>query len=134
MYAITMIEGIGEKYAQTLKHVGINTVEALLEAGATPKGRDDLETKTGISHKLILKWVNAADLFRIRGIAEEYSHLLEAAGVDSVMELAQRKPENLRQKLAEVNGDGKIVRALPAESVVTGWVEQAKILPRKITY
>ncbi|MCI0521659.1 MAG: DUF4332 domain-containing protein [Chloroflexi bacterium] len=134
MTTLEKIEGIGEKYGKALKDAGIGSTEALLEAGGSPKGRVALEERTGISHKLILRWVNLADLYRIRGIGEEYSQLLEAAGVDSVMELAQRKAENLHQKLAQVNQEKNLVRALPAESVVSGWVEQAKALPRMVTY
>jgi predicted flap endonuclease-1-like 5' DNA nuclease len=134
MAKLIAIEGIGEVYAQKLAEVGLQTTEALLEAGNTPQGRKDLAEKTGISGKLILEWVNRADLFRIKGIGEEYSDLLEAAGVDTVPELAQRNPDNLHAKLGEVNAEKKLVRKLPALSRVTDWVAQAKDLPRAITY
>lgn len=128
------IEGIGEVYAKKLKEAGIDTSEELLEAGKTEKGRTGLVEKTGISQKLILRWVNHADLFRIDGVGEEYADLLEASGVDTVIELAKRKPENLTQKMAEVNGQKHLVRKLPALSQVERWVEQAKQLPRMLTY
>lgn len=134
MTNLLKVEGIGEVYAQKLKEHGINTLEDLLEKGATPKGRDEIAKKTGISEKLILEWVNHADLFRVRGIGEEYSDLLEEAGVDTVVELAQRNPENLFATLVKVNEERKCVRKLPAMSLVTSWVEQAKKLERKITY
>lgn len=134
MTKLTVVEGIGEVYAAKLKEIGIQTTEALLEAGATPKGRQTLEEKTGIGHALILKWVNHVDLFRIKGISEEYSDLLEAAGVDTVPELAQRNAENLHAKMQEVNAEKKLVRKLPALSQVSDWIEQAKALPRAITY
>ena len=134
MPKIIEIEGIGEKYAQKLKEVGIATTEQLLEAGATKKGRDQLAEKTEISPKLILEWVNLADLFRVKGIGQEYSDLLEAAGVDTVVELGTRKPENLYAKLVEVNTAKKLVRKLPTAEAVKDWVEQAKKLPRKVEY
>jgi len=109
-------------------------VEALLQAGASPKGRADLAEKSGISGKLILEWVNRADLYRIRGISEEYSDLLESAGVDTVPELAQRNAANLHAALVQVNGEKKLVRHLPGESQVAAWIEQAKALPRVVTY
>jgi predicted flap endonuclease-1-like 5' DNA nuclease len=87
-----------------------------------------------ISDKLILEWVNLADLFRIKGIGEEYSDLLEEAGVDTVPELAQRNPANLLQKLVEVNEEKKLVRRLPVLSQVEDWVKQAKDLPRIVEY
>lgn len=134
MTKLTEIEGIGEAYAQTLAEAGIQTTEDLLEQGATPAGRRGIAEKTEISGKLILKWVNRADLFRVKGIGEEYADLLELAGVDTVPELAQRNPENLYQKLVTVNEDRKLVRRLPSPTNVSDWVEQAKQLPRIITY
>ena len=107
---------------------------ALLEQGATPEGRVEIIEKSGISDKLILEWINRADLFRIKGVGEEYADLLEAAGVDTVPELAQRNPENLYQKLVEVNEEKEVVRRPPTQTQVQDWVEQAKGLPRVITY
>jgi predicted flap endonuclease-1-like 5' DNA nuclease len=105
-----------------------------LEKGATPQGRKALAEQTGISGKLILEWINRADLYRIKGVSEEYSDLLEAAGVDTVPELAQRNAENLYAKLGEVNAAKKLVRRLPTQSQVSNWIEQAKALPRVVTY
>jgi predicted flap endonuclease-1-like 5' DNA nuclease len=134
MTNIIDIEGIGPVYAEKLKLAGITTVQALLKKGATPEGRQELAEKTGIGDALILQWVNHADLFRITGVGSEYSDLLEAAGVDTIPELAQRKPEHLYKKLGEVNQDKKLVRRLPAPAQVAGWVKQAKKLPRVINY
>ncbi len=134
MSKLTTIEGIGEVYEAKFIEVGIKSVEALLEAGATKKGRIDLAEKTGISEKLVLKFVNHADLFRIKGIGGEYAELLEAAGVDTVVELAGRRPDNLTVKLAEVNEEKKLVRRVPVVKDVEKWVEQAKELPRAVFY
>lgn len=134
MASIMNIEGIGETYAEKLRGAGIATTEALLKRGATPQGRQEIAERTGISHKLILEWVNLGDLFRIKGIGEEYSDLLEEAGVDTVVELAQRNAENLFKKLAEVNAQKKLVRRLPTLKQVEDWVAQAKQLPRVIQY
>lgn len=128
------IEGVGEAYAGKMKAAGVATIETLLKKGATPKGRKELSEKSGISDAKILEWVNHADLFRIKGVGSEYSDLLEAAGVDTVPELAQRKAENLFQKMTEVNQQKKLVRRLPVVSQVADWIEQAKHLPRTIQY
>jgi predicted flap endonuclease-1-like 5' DNA nuclease len=134
MAKITAIEGVGEVYAQKLREAGIRTTQALLEKGASPQGRTEIAEKTGITGTLILEWVNHADLFRIKGVGEEYSDLLEEAGVDTVPELAQRNPEHLYQKLVAVNQEKMLVRQLPAQAQVNDWVEQAKRLPRVVTY
>jgi predicted flap endonuclease-1-like 5' DNA nuclease len=134
MPKIVDVEGIGETYAAKLKEAGVATTDKLLEVAATKKGRDELAAKTGIAGKLILEWVNLADLFRIKGIGSEYSDLLEEAGVDTVVELATRKPENLFAKIVEVNTAKKLVRKVPTEAAVKDWVEQAKKLPRKVEY
>ncbi|MCK4953408.1 DUF4332 domain-containing protein, partial [Candidatus Bathyarchaeota archaeon] len=106
----------------------------LLEAGSTPKERNDLAERTGISPKLILEWVNIADLFRIEGVGEEYSDLLEEAGVDTVIELSRRNPENLHTKIVEINEEKNIVRRIPNLKQVKEWINQAKKLPRKVEY
>jgi len=134
MAKLTEVEGIGPIYAQKLIEAGVVTTGALLDKGSTPQGRNELAEAAGISPKLILEWVNHVDLFRINGVAEEYADLLEEAGVDTVPELAQRNPANLYQKLVEVNEAKQLVRRLPTESQVTGWVAQAKELPRVINY
>ena len=84
--------------------------------------------------KLILEWVNLADLMRIKGVAEEYSDLLEEAGVDTVAELARRNPENLHTKIMEVNEEKKLVRRPPRASMVKDWIKQAKCLPKVVEY
>src|SRR5262249_20101678 len=131
---VIQIEGIGEVYAQKLLEAGVPTTEALLEAGATPQGREALGEKTGIGHGLILKWVNRADLFRVKGIGEQYSDLRAAAGVETVLELAQRVPEHLHQKLVETNEAKRLVRHVPSADHVADWVEQARKLRRVVSY
>ncbi len=134
MAKVKEIEDIGPAYAEKLSAAGLTTTEALLEAGATPKGRTDLAAKTGISDKLILRWVNMSDLFRIKGVGEQFSDLLEAAGVDTVAELARRKAENLQAKMVEVNTEKKLVRRVPTLAEATSWVDQAKGLSRMVKY
>ena len=134
MASLIDIEGIGPARLETLKAAGLATTEDLLKAGGTPKGREDLEAATGISRSVILGWVNRADLFRVKGIGTQYSDLLEAAGVDSVKELAQRRADNLTAKMAEVNEQKKLVRQLPTEGQVATWIEEAKALPRAVSY
>ena len=134
MAKIEEIEGIGPTYAKKLVEVGIKTTDDLLEAGTTPKERETLAKKTGIAEKLILEWVNLADLFRIKGVGEEYSDLLEEAGVDTVVELATRNADNLHAKIVEVNERKKLVRRPPTLDEVKEWVGQAKKLPRKVEY
>jgi len=133
-YAIKQIEGIGPAMAEKLENVGITKVEQLLEKGATKAGRTALATETGIDESKILRWVNMADLFRVKGIAEENSDLLEAAGVDTVKELRTRNAENLHAKLAEVNAEKNLVRALPSLSSVESWIEFAKGLEPMVTH
>jgi len=134
MTKIVAIEGIGTSYAEKLAGAGVKTIEALLSKGATPKGRKELAEKAGLGDGQILQWVNHADLFRIKGIGAEYSDLLEAAGVDTVVELANRNAANLVAKLEAVNKEKELVRRLPTLSMVTTWIEMAKCLPRKINY
>ena len=127
------IEGIGDVYRQKLHDAGITNVEELLEKGSTAQGRKAIVEATGVSDKLLLSWVNMADLYRIKGVGQEYAELLEAAGANNVPELAKGDPANLLEKMAAANAQKKMVRRLPDLSQVEGWVAQAKNLPRVIT-
>ncbi|MEP9353952.1 DUF4332 domain-containing protein [Xanthobacter sp. KR7-65] len=133
-YPIITIEGIGAAFAEKLKGAGITTTEHLLERAKTPKLRKELAAAIGLDDSRILKWANMADLMRIKGVGEEYSELLEAAGVDTVKELKTRVAANLTKAMAEANAARKLVRALPTESMVEKWIAQAKELPAILTY
>ncbi len=133
-YKIDQIEGVGESYATKLNAAGISTVEALLEAGKTKKGRDEIAAKTGIADGHILKWVNHADLFRIKGIAGQFAELLEAAGVDTVKEFRNRVPANLHEKLVSTNEAKNICNRVPSLSELTDMIEQAKTLEPTVTH
>ncbi|MCB2224435.1 MAG: DUF4332 domain-containing protein [Actinobacteria bacterium] len=134
MASIETIEGIGATYGKKMRAAGIRSTGALLKAGASAKGRSALAEKTGFSTHQILEWTNRADLMRVRGVGEEYSDLLEAAGVDTVKELRTRNAENLHKKMDEVNSAKKLVRRLPALSMVKRWIKHAKELPPVMTY
>jgi len=134
MSRIVEIEGIGKAYTEKLTGMGIKTTTDLLEHCGTAKGREEMAEKTGISEKLLLEWVNLADLFRIKGVGEQFSDLLEESGVDTVVELAQRNPENLYNKMLQVNEEKNLVNRAPHLSEVKSWVEQAKSLPRKVEH
>lgn len=133
-YKITDIEGIGPARAETLATAGITTTDHLLDQCADAKGRAAVSEKTGVSTALLLKWANMADLMRISGVGGEYSELLEAAGVDTVKELKHRRADNLTAKMAEVNAEKKLVRAVPTEAAVTKWIEQAKAMEPRISH
>jgi|SRR5712691_11844806 len=133
-YAIADLENIDPGVVAMLKSVGIRTTARLLEAAKDPKGRKRLAAKTGLDEKRILRWANLADRMRIKGIGEDYAHLLEAAGVDTVKELKYRNPSNLAKAMADANTKRKLVRLLPSERTVTRWIEHAKKLQLKITY
>jgi len=132
MSKLETIEGIGPALCEKLEAAGVGSCENLLETGGTKKGRGEIAAKSGIPEAKILKFVNHADLMRIKGIGGEYSELLEAAGVDSVPELAQRNAANLVEKMTSVNAQKKLVRALPSETQVSGWIEQAAGLPKAV--
>lgn len=134
MARLSMIEGIGEVFARKLESAGVKSTGALLERGATPKGRKDMAARSGLREEDLLRWVNHADLMRIKGVGSEYSELLEAAGVDTVAELARRNAANLYVAMTAANREKKRVRKLPTEKQVTDWVAQAKMLPRKVEY
>ncbi|MEM8497020.1 MAG: DUF4332 domain-containing protein [Pseudomonadota bacterium] len=133
-YSIDTIEGIGPANRDKLRGAGIKTTDALLKLCCDKKGRKAAAEKSGCSEGQLLKWVNMADLMRIKGVGEEYSELLEAAGVDTVKELRNRNAENLTKAMADTNAKKKLVRSIPSLKQVTNWVAQAKTLPPTITH
>lgn len=134
MTSLEEVEGIGETYARKLRSAGVNSLHSLFEQGSTAKGRKMLAEKSRIGEKKILEWVKHADLCRIRGVGSDYADLLAAAGVETVRELAKRKPENLYYKLEALNDQKRLVRRLPSQDQVSEWVRQAKRLPGIVTY
>ena len=133
-YKVIDIEGVGEVYAEKLIAAGIETVDQLLEKCGEPKGRKELAETTGISDKLILKWTNHADLFRINGIGPQFAELLEAAGVDTVKELKHRNAENLAAKLEEVNAQKNLTNRVPSAKELQKMIDEAATLPAGINY
>ncbi|MDX9758329.1 MAG: DUF4332 domain-containing protein [Bacteroidota bacterium] len=128
------IEGIGPVFGEKFRAAGVADTDSLLSGARTAQLRKALAAQTGLPEAKILKFANMADLYRISGIGSEFSELLEAAGVDTVPELAQRNAANLAQKMAEVNEAKKLTRRVPTEKEISAWIEQAKSLPRMLEY
>lgn len=133
-YKIIDIEGVGEAYAQKLNDAGITTAADFLNRCATPKGRKETAEVTGISEKLILKWTNHADLFRVDGVGPQFAELLEASGVDTVKEFRHRKAENLAAKMAEVNDVKHLTRRVPTAGELQKMIDCAAALEPVVTY
>jgi predicted RecB family nuclease len=134
MASIDTIEGLGHRQATKLRKAGIRTTEALLKSAATRAGRREVAEATGLAERSVLEWVNRADLMRVKGVGEEYSDLLEAAGVDTIKELRRRNPRNLLGTMIEVNAKKRLVRRLPTEAMVGRWVDNAKTLEPLVKY
>jgi predicted flap endonuclease-1-like 5' DNA nuclease len=72
---------------------------------------------------------------RIPGVGSEYSDLLEAAGVDSPAELAQRNAANLAQTFMELDAARpNTVRRVPSEATVEGWISAAKGMDKTVSH
>lgn len=133
-YKVIDIEGVGDVFAEKLNAAGIKTDAELLTKCSKPAGRKELAEQTGISSKLIMKWTNHCDLYRINGVGPQFAELLEAAGVDTVKELRHRVPENLQKKLEEVNAQKNLVSRVPVVAEVQKMVDKAKDLPPMVEY
>lgn len=134
MVSIDDIEGINPRYREELSGLGIQTTERLLEFGASKRARQELALESGISEDKILKLVNRADLLRIKGIGEELSGLLKAAGINNIAELARRTPGNLHNALIHLNEQRKLVYPIPSLNELKGVIAEAKQLPEIVTY
>ena len=134
MGSIDTIDGLNRTEARILRRAGVRTTEKLLRRAGTRGGRREISSATGVPEKRILEWVNRADLMRVKGVGEEYSDLLEAAGVDTCKELRNRNPQSLLMKLTQVNSKKRLVRRLPTEIMVKRWVDHAKDLPPAVSH
>ena len=128
------LEGLPASVIAGLKDTGVSKPADLLQKAATPAAAPELSKATGVPESAILRWANQLDLRRVKGIGEIYSALLEASGVDTVPELAQRNAANLLNRMTAVNTEQGIAHALPTLVDVEDWIRQAKELPRIITY
>lgn len=133
-YSVKSLKDLSDNFAAKLKEIGVDTTEQLLDKAGSATGRKQLADEIGAVPQQLLTWVNEADLMRVPGIAEGFSQLLEAAGVDTVKELATRNAENLTAKIAEVNEQLKLTGRVPNQETVAGWIEQAKSLAPKVTH
>lgn len=128
------VEGIGPVIGDKLRAAGIKDTDALLARTKTPAQRKALAKDSGLTYQQVLKFANMVDLYRINGVGSEYAELLEAAGVDTVPELARRRADNLARAMTEINTKRKLVRRTPTEAEVVKWVAEAKLLPRMLSY
>ena len=133
-YSISKIDGLTAFATSKLKSAGIRTMEGLLEAARTAKGRKKLSEKTGFSEQQLLEWANLADCMRIPGMGKAKAELLRASGVNTVREFTHRNPSRLAQAMRDANDKRKLVRVLPSEKTVEQLIQQARKLPLKITY
>ena len=134
MHQIGEVEDIDEANEGKLKALDIHTTDDFLSRAATPAGRAEVAAAIGVDAKDVLHWANCADLMRVDGIGMQFADLLEAAGVDTIPELAQRNAANLHAKVAAVNAEGKLAGRAPTSAEVEDWVAQAKGLPRILEY
>ena len=132
-YSIETIERIGPAMSKKLRKAGIKTTGALLKAGASKKGRAKIAADSDIAEDRIRDWCNMSDLMRIKGVGKGYSELLEAAGIDTIKELRDRRADNLAAKVAEVNARKKLCRQVPSQKMVECWIVQAKQLEPVMT-
>ncbi len=131
-YKIDGIAGIDAEMSEKLKEAGVETTGQLLQLGSKPASRRQLAEATNLSEGLLLKFTHLADLCRVKGVAPDFMALLEASGVDSVSNLAQRNAINLTKKMDDLNQARKLAYRSPTVIEVNNWVEEARTLPRVI--
>lgn len=128
------LRGMTPQIETKLKALGIKNSDDLLAMAKTPAARRDLAAKLGVDPSVVLELANRADLARVHGVGGVYSDLLEAAGVDTVKELARRNPENLHAAIVNLNAEKRLAGRVPSLNMVSAWIEQAKTLPPVLEY
>jgi Domain of unknown function (DUF4332) len=129
------VKGMAPEDVSRLGALGVATTTQLLARAASHEQREALAAESGVSEVAIGRFVALADLERVRGIAWDYATLVFAAGITSVPELAfQSDPAGLRARLAAANAQEALVKRIPTESQVAGWISSARELPELVTY
>lgn len=134
MASISAIESMDQRDATKLRKAGVRTTDALLKTAATRTGRRRLAREASLNESDILSWVNRADLMRINGVGSEYADLMEAAGVDTIRELRRRNPDRLLAAMTDLNVRKRLIRRLPTNGMVAGWIEAAKDIEPLVTH
>lgn len=127
-YGVRKIGGVGPAVAAKLAQAGVRTTDGLLAACRDRRERRLLSERTGLPERQIQRFVNRADLMRIRGVGGDFAELLVASGVRTARELSRRRPLNLALKMSAVNAEKKLSRRAPSASMVERWIAAAKEL------
>jgi hypothetical protein len=102
--------------------------EELLNALLTPQARKELGRKTGIKKDVLLGYVQACDLLRVRGVGPKMARLLILSGVDGIKALRAQKSEELMPKMQEANQKHGVSELLPQLDTLKDWIHQARKL------
>ena len=115
--------------AAELHVAGVKDVEDLQEKAATAAGRKELAEAADLSRDEVDAIAYQLDLGRVRGVGRKSVALLNAAGIESVGELAEYEPEELAGLLITANEEEHVVEHMPSVDTLTYWIEQARELP-----
>jgi len=128
-YPIEDIEGVGKAYGKRLRGMGIETTQDLIERGRRTEDRKSIAESISIDEEAVLQWTSISDLMRVEGVHSQFSELLEASGVSSVQDLAQKNPKTLAATMAEVNAQEARTHTVPSAETVAHWIDRARTLP-----
>lgn len=134
MTNLTKIKGMNQAEVEAMANCGVNTVEQLLEAGASRIGRMRLTDKTRIPEETILRWVQLADIMRIPKLNQLTSVMIEQAGIFSPMDLASFGTRRLLVRLSRVAAKQRLIWSLPSVAEIENYVAEARKLQRFVTY
>lgn len=118
---------VGKKYRVMLKKAKITTTGEILERGICRTSRENLANELGISERLISKWVNLADLLRVKGIGKRYLKLLDKIGIGNLNKLSKQGPDNILQKIDSLDQeDLKKIKRKPSLKTIRRWIEESR--------
>lgn len=115
--------------AAKLHEAGVDNLDELTEKAATVEGREELADAAGVDKDVVQDWAHNLDLSRVRGLGPRYLKLLNAAGIETVDELAAYDAADLEGLLLTVNEEDHVVKHMPSVDTVSYWVAQANELP-----
>jgi predicted flap endonuclease-1-like 5' DNA nuclease len=126
------IPDVNPEYVKRLDALGIKHSKHLFERTVTLADRAELSKLSGVPDDALLELVKMSNLARIYGVGPVYARLLYDTGADTLDKIDKCSPEDLLQRLHEVNDEKKYTKPMPILKDVEDTIEFARDL-RKVT-
>ncbi len=126
--------GISPDVISGLEKIGIKDTVRLFDKVKNADDRKELAKTANISDEDLLELTKLTDLSRIKWAGATFARMLYDAGIDTVEKVAKTKPEELYQKIHQLNKEKKYYKGQIGLHDMKIFVEAAKEVTLEIEY